>query len=73
VALPLCVDWYEWITGEDSLGRLEGSDPTADPTSGPVLDADGRVRVRGEVVDCTKLLEDVAEVLDGLAALRGEG
>ena len=70
VALPLCVDWYQWITGEDSLGHLEGSDPTADPTSGPVLDADGRVRVRGEVIDCTRLLEDVAEVLEGLDALR---
>ncbi len=66
VALPLCVDWYEWITGDDSLGRLAGSDPTGDPTSGPVLDADGRVRVRGEVVDCTELLARVADALEGL-------
>jgi len=73
VALPLCVDWYQWITGEDSLSRLKGSDPTADPTSGPVLDADGRVRVRGEVVDCTRLLDDVAGAFDGLDALREGG
>ncbi|MDP6947349.1 MAG: penicillin-binding transpeptidase domain-containing protein, partial [Myxococcota bacterium] len=66
VALPLCVDWYEWISGDDSLGRLAGSDPTGDPTSGPVLDADGRVRVRGEVVDCTELLARVADALEGL-------
>ena len=60
VALSLCVEWYDWITGEDSLSRLESSNPMDDPTSGPVLDADGVVRVRGEVVDCSELLFRVA-------------
>ena len=57
-ALPLCVSWYEWITG-DTRERLEGADPTADPESGPVLDADGVVRVRGERVDCVSLVDEL--------------
>jgi len=57
-ALPLCASWYEWITG-DTLERLKGVDPTADPASGPVLDADGIVRVRGERVDCGPLVDEL--------------
>lgn len=61
-ALPLCVAWYEWITG-DLLERLEGVDPGADPDSGPVLDADGVVRVRGERVDCGELIDELLTTL----------
>jgi penicillin-binding protein 2 len=63
-ALPLCVSWHEWITG-DTLERLKGIDPTADPESGPVLDADGIVRVRGERVDCGPLVEELISSLKG--------
>jgi penicillin-binding protein 2 len=63
-ALPLCVSWHEWITG-DTLERLKGIDPTADPESGPVLDADGIVRVRGERVDCVPLVEELISSLKG--------
>ena len=57
-ALPLCVSWHEWITG-DTLERLEGIDSTAEPESGPVLDADGTVRVRGQRVACGPLVDEL--------------
>ena len=64
-ALPLCVAWYEWRTG-DTLERLEAADPSSGDTGGPVLDASGQVRVRGIRVDCEDLLDEVLTVfLDG--------
>jgi len=60
-ALPLCVAWYEWRTG-DTLDRLEAADPSSGDTGGPVLDASGQVRVRGIRVDCEDLLDEVLAV-----------
>jgi hypothetical protein len=57
-ALPLCLKWYEWRSG-NTLDRLEAADPSALDTGGPSLDASGTVRVRGIRVDCESLLDDV--------------
>ena len=60
-ALPLCVAWHEWRTG-DTLDRLEAADPSSGDVGGPVLDASGQVRVRGIRVDCEDLLDEVLAV-----------
>ena len=60
-ALPLCVAWHEWRTG-DTLERLEAADPSSGDVGGPVLDASGQVRVRGIRVDCEALLDEVLAV-----------
>ena len=60
-ALPLCVAWHEWRTG-DTLERLEAADPSSGDVGGPVLDASGEVRVRGIRVDCEDLLDEVLAV-----------
>ena len=60
-ALPLCVAWHEWRTG-DTLERLEAADPSSGDVGGPVLDASGQVRVRGIRVDCDDLLDEVLAV-----------
>ena len=60
-ALPLCVAWHEWRTG-DTLERLEAADPSSGDVGGPVLDASGQVRVRGIRVDCEDLLDEVLAV-----------
>ena len=60
-ALPLCVAWHEWRTG-DTLDRLEAADPSSGDVGGPVLDASGQVRVRGIRVDCDDLLDEVLAV-----------
>jgi len=60
-ALPLCVAWYEWRTG-DTLDRLEAADPSSGDAGGPVLDASGEVRVRGIRVNCEDLLDEVLAV-----------
>lgn len=73
-ALPLCVAWQRWRTG-DTLDRLEAVDPTAADVGGPVLDASGRVVVRGIEVDCVDLIEEVLEEFDAQLgeATAGEG
>ena len=60
-ALPLCVAWHAWRTG-DTLERLEAADPSSGDVGGPVLDASGQVRVRGIRVDCEDLLDEVLAV-----------
>ena len=60
-ALPLCVAWHAWRTG-DTLERLEAADPSSGDLGGPVLDASGQVRVRGIRVDCEDLLDEVLAV-----------
>ena len=60
-ALPLCVAWHEWRTG-DTLERLEAADPSSGDVGGPVLDASGQVRVRGIRVNCEDLLDEVLAV-----------
>ena len=68
VALPLCLEWYEWRAG-NTLDRLEAADPSSLETGGPSLDASGTVRVRGIPVDCESLLDDVMAVFgDGVNA-----
>jgi len=69
-ALPLCVAWHQWRSG-DTLDRLEEADPSSAEVGGPVLDASGKVMVRGIRVDCEPLIEDVLDVLD--VAFAGEG
>jgi len=69
-ALPLCVAWHQWRSG-DTLDRLEEADPSLAEVGGPVLDASGKVMVRGIRVDCEPLIEDVLDVLD--VAFAGEG
>ena len=71
-ALPLCVAWHRWRTG-DTLDRLEAADPSSGEAGGPVLDASGRVVVRGIRVDCEDLIEDVLDVFDGDVATGGSG
>ncbi len=66
-ALPLCSNWLEWTTG-DRLDRLEGTDSTADPKSGPVLDVDGIVRVRGQEIDCRTVLAELGDPTSGTGA-----
>jgi len=63
-ALPLCVAWHRWRTG-DTLDRLEAADPAAQDVGGPVLDASGRVVVRGIEVDCEDLIDEVLDAFDG--------
>ncbi len=62
-ALPLCVAWHRWLTG-DTLERLEEADPSLGEVGGPVLDASGQVVVRGIRVDCEDLIEAVLDVFD---------
>ena len=69
-ALPLCVAWHQWRSG-DTLARLEEADPSSAEAGGPVLDASGRVVVRGIQVDCETLIEEVLDVFD--VASTGEG
>ena len=66
-ALPLCIEWFRWKTG-NTLERLESIDLDAEPESGPVLGADGVVRVRGVRIDCEQLIDDL---LIGREALLG--
>jgi len=66
-ALPLCIEWFRWKTG-NTLERLENIDLDAEPESGPVLSADGVVRVRGVRIDCEQLIDDL---LIGREALLG--
>ena len=69
-ALPLCVAWHQWRSG-DTLARLEEADPSSAEAGGPVLDASGSVVVRGIQVDCEHLIEEVLEVFE--VASTGEG
>ncbi len=62
-ALPLCVAWHQWRTG-NTLDRLEEATPSSNDAGGPVLDASGQVLVRGIRVDCEELIEDVLDVFD---------
>jgi len=69
-ALPLCIEWFWWKTG-NTLERLESIELDAEPESGPVLGADGVVRVRGVRIDCEQLIDDLLigrEALLGLEA-----
>jgi len=54
-ALPLCLEWLEWL-GTDRLSNVGSSN--SDSETGPVLEANGEVRVRGEVINCEELLLD---------------
>ena len=63
VALPLCLEWYEWRSG-NTLDRLEAADPSSAATGGPELDASGTVRVRGIRVDCDDLIDEVLAVFE---------
>ncbi len=54
-ALPLCLEWLEWLS-TDRLSNVGSSN--SDSETGPVLEANGEVRVRGEVVNCEELLLD---------------
>ncbi|HJM99902.1 MAG TPA: penicillin-binding transpeptidase domain-containing protein, partial [Acidimicrobiales bacterium] len=56
-ALPLCLEWLEWLDS-DQLSNVGGSNSAAGTDTGPVLEANGEVRVRGEVIDCGSLLAD---------------
>ncbi|MBR12655.1 MAG: penicillin-binding protein 2 [Acidimicrobiaceae bacterium] len=71
-ALPLCVAWHRWRSG-DTLDRLDAADPTAADVGGPVLDASGRVVVRGIEVDCEDLIGQVLEAFDGRVAADAAG
>ena len=62
-ALPLCVAWHQWRTG-NTLDRLEEATPSSNDAGGPVLDASGQVLVRGIRVDCEELIKDVLDVFD---------
>jgi len=63
-ALPLCLSWQEWMTG-DRLSQLEGSRSAADTETGPVIEADGKVRVRGMLIECRVLLADYGFLAGG--------
>ena len=54
-ALPLCLEWLEWLS-TDQLSNVGSSNFNSE--SGPVLEANGEVRVRGEVINCEELLLD---------------
>ncbi len=54
-ALPLCLEWLEWLS-TDQLSNVGSSNSNSE--SGPVLEANGEVRVRGEVINCEELLLD---------------
>ena len=56
-ALPLCLEWLEWLDS-DQLSNVGGSNSAVGTDTGPVLEANGEVRVRGEVIGCAALLED---------------
>ena len=71
-ALPLCVAWHRWRTG-DTLDRLEEADPSSAEAGGPVLDASGQVVVRGIRVDCEDLIGEVLDVFDGSSTGGGSG
>ncbi|MDG2427935.1 MAG: penicillin-binding transpeptidase domain-containing protein [Acidimicrobiales bacterium] len=62
-ALPLCVAWHQWRIG-NTLDRLEEATPASNDAGGPVLDASGKVLVRGIRVDCEDLIKDVLDVFD---------
>ena len=70
-ALPLCVAWHQWRTG-NTLDRLDAADPTLEDVGGPVLDASGRVMVRGVEVYCEDLLEEVLDTFED-ESVRGNG
>ena len=65
-ALPLCLEWYEWRSG-NTLDRLDAADPSSAETGGPELDASGTVRVRGIRVDCDDLVDEVLAVFEDRA------
>ena len=71
-ALPLCLVWYEWRSG-DTLDRLETADPSSAETGGPVLDASGTVRVRGIRVDCADLIDEVLAVFEDRGLAEADG
>ncbi len=71
-ALPLCVAWHQWRSG-DTLDRLEEADPSSAEVGGPVLDASGQVVVRGIQVDCEDLIEDVLDVFEVVSTVGGTG
>jgi hypothetical protein len=72
VALPLCLEWYEWRSG-NTLDRLEAADPSSAETGGPELDASGTVRVRGIRVDCNDLVDEVLAVFEERAGTGAGG
>jgi penicillin-binding protein 2 len=72
VALPLCLEWYEWRSG-NTLDRLEAADPSSAETGGPELDASGTVRVRGIRVDCNDLVDEVLAVFEDRAGTGAGG
>ncbi|MBD35957.1 MAG: penicillin-binding protein 2 [Actinobacteria bacterium] len=54
-ALPLCLEWLEWLS-TDRLSNVGSGNSNSE--TGPVLEANGEVRVRGEVINCEELLSD---------------
>ena len=56
-ALPLCMEWLEWLNS-DRLSNVGGNNSGIGADTGPVLEANGEVRVRGEVINCEELLLD---------------
>tara|TARA_B110001454_G_scaffold69583_1_gene67854 strand:+ start:2184 stop:4451 length:2268 start_codon:yes stop_codon:yes gene_type:complete len=72
VALPLCLEWYEWRSG-NTLDRLDAADTSSTATGGPALDASGTVRVRGVRVDCESLLDDVMAVFGSVLETGANG
>ena len=60
-ALPLCLEWLEWLSS-DRLSNVGSSN--SDIETGPVLEANGEVRVRGEVINCEELLLDNGITVD---------
>jgi hypothetical protein len=71
VALPLCLEWYEWRSGNTL--DLEAADPSSAETGGPELDASGTVRVRGIRVDCNDLVDEVLAVFEERAGTGAGG
>jgi len=63
-ALPLCLNWQEWMNS-DRLSQLEGSRSATDAETGPVIEADGKVRVRGMLIECQALLLAYGELAGG--------
>ena len=49
------LEWLEWLS-TDQLSN--GGSSNSNSESGPVLEANGEVRVRGEVINCEELLLD---------------
>jgi penicillin-binding protein 2 len=63
-ALPLCIEWLEWLDS-DQLSNVGGINSALGTDTGPVLEANGEVRVRGEVIDCAVLLADNGITVSG--------